>query len=148
MKTLWQDETRREVVERIGQLTPERKPEWGRMSSHQMVGHLIRSVQMATGELHVKSKSTPLGWPGVRQLVVYYLPFPKNVPTAPELLVATTPNAFSADLSDLRETINRMVARGQDARWPEHPAFGPLTGDAWGVLVYRHMDHHLRQFGV
>jgi hypothetical protein len=44
--------------------------------------------------------------------------------------------------------MDRFAARGQDGPWVDHPAFGRLSPRAWGVLVYRHMDHHLRQFGV
>lgn len=30
----------------------------------------------------------------------------------------------------------------------EHPAFGDLSYDAYGCLIAKHTDHHLRQFGV
>ena len=148
MKSMWQDETRREVSDRIGQLARDRKGEWGRMSSQQMVCHLIGSVQMAIGEKAIANRWTPFRIPGVKEFVLYIAPFPKNVPTATELVVTSTPNPWDRDVAELRQTIDRFVGRGREARWPEHPAFGTLSGSQWGVLVYRHVDHHLRQFGV
>jgi len=148
MKSMWQHDTRREVVDRLGQLTPDRRAEWGRMSAQQMICHLTASVQMANGEKAVAAKQTPLRYPIIKQLLIYALPFPKNVPTAPELLVPSTPNGWSKDLDNLQAALDRFVARGPEARWCDHPAFGPLSAQQWGVLVYRHMDHHLRQFGV
>jgi len=148
MKTIWQEAARREVFDRIEKLSADRPAQWGRMSSQQMVRHLIGSVQIATGELVVKDKRTPLRLPGIKHMVVCYLPFLKNLPTAPELMITSTPNTWTHDIDDLKSTISRFVGRGADARWPPHPAFGRLSGKQWGVLVYRHVDHHLRQFGA
>jgi hypothetical protein len=148
MKSIWQDATRREVATRLAQLTPERRAEWGRMSAQQMVCHLAASVQMAIGERICAPKRTPLRFPIVKHLVIYVLPFPKSVPTAPELIVAATPNAWARDVGDLQAALDRFIARGPEARWVDHPTFGRLSAGQWGVLVYRHVDHHLRQFGV
>ena len=75
-----------EIHDRVGRLTPDRKGEWGRMSAPQMVCHLGESLKMALGELPVAPKSSPLRYPPLKQFIVYLAPFPKNVPTAPELL--------------------------------------------------------------
>jgi hypothetical protein len=48
-------------------------------------------------------------------------------------------------LTRLLETFSRTDRLGP---WPDHPAFGRLSGAAWGALSYKHIDHHLRQFGV
>jgi hypothetical protein len=89
----------------------------------------------------------PLRYPPLKQFIVYIAPFPKNVPTAPELL-ARSPRDWGADIAELRSLIERFSARRGAEQWPDHPAFGRLSERAWGVLVYRHMDHHLRQFGA
>jgi hypothetical protein len=47
-----------------------------------------------------------------------------------------------------RELLDRAASARTTDTWPEHPAFGKLSTRAWGVLIYRHMDHHLRQFGA
>jgi len=105
-------------------------------------------VKMGTGEYAVAPMLSPLKLPVLNKLFVHYAPFPKNVSTAPELVVTDTPHAWSVDVAELERALTGMVLRGKDASWPDHPAFGKLSADDWGVLVYRHVDHHLRQFGV
>ena len=147
MKSLWQDSTRRDALERLGRLTPESRPAWGRMSAPRMVAHLSDAMRMALGDLPTKSKRLPLRHTPLKQLIVYFMPFPKNAPTAPELL-SSEPGEWAAALETCRTLIDRFAAERRDRDWPEHPAFGRLTAAQWGILGYRHMDHHLRQFGV
>jgi hypothetical protein len=88
-----------------------------------------------------------LRYPPLKQFIVYLAPFPKNVPTAPELL-ARPPGDWAGDVTALLSLVDRVVARGQSATWGQHPLFGALSPSGWGVLMYRHVDHHLRQFGT
>jgi len=60
MKSLVQNETRREIHERIGRLRHDRAPLWGRMSAPQMVAHCADCLRMGLGELPTKSKRLPL----------------------------------------------------------------------------------------
>jgi len=147
MKSMWNDDRQQEIRDRVGRLAPDRKGGWGRLSAPQMVCHLAESLKMALGELPVASKATPLRYPPLKQFIVYVAPFPKNVPTAPELL-ARTPGDWNGDVNALLGLLDRVVARGPAATWAAHPAFGSLSPRAWGVLMYRHIDHHLRQFGA
>jgi hypothetical protein len=148
MKTMWDAPCQREIRERVARLSPESKGEWGKMSAPEMVCHLAESLKMALGDLPVTRKNVPIRYPPLKQLIVYLLPFPQGVPTAPELLTRS-PRAWNADVADLQALVDRFVARGSGTTpWVEHPAFGRLSRRAWGVLVYRHMDHHLRQFGA
>ena len=117
------------------------------MSAPQMVSHLIESMRMATGELPVAPKPGPFRYPPLKQLIIYYLPWPKDAPTAPELLTRS-PHQWDTDVKELATLLDRFSTRAVSGPWPEHPAFGPLSGDAWGFLAHRHVDHHLRQFGV
>ena len=99
------------------------------------------------GDLPVASKTLPIRYPPLKQLIIYVAPFPKGAPTAPELLVRA-PRGVGHDVADVRRC---SAARGRVRHtdgWPEHPAFGKLSKRAWGVLIYRHMDHHLKQFGA
>jgi hypothetical protein len=133
----------------VARLAADRAGAWGRMTAPQMVCHLAESLKMALGELPVASKKMPIRYPPLKQFIIYLAPFPKNAPTAPELL-ARSAGSWAGDVADLQALVDRVSARGADAlaQWPDHPAFGRLSRRAWGVLVYRHMDHHLRQFGV
>lgn len=147
MKSLWQDETRRELQDRLARLTPDRAGLWGRMTAPQMVVHVADSLRTSVGELAVKPKHTPLRYTPIRQLVIYWLPFPKNAPTVPELL-ARRPGAWPDDVAELRDLIDRFATRQVTGAWPVHAVFGRLNGDQWGILMYRHADHHFRQFGI
>ncbi len=133
---------------RLVALTPEHEPRWGRMNARQMLVHVAQQLRMALGEL--QPKPVPAGalgrWP-MKQLVIYVLPWPKGVRTAPELLVCD-PQEWSRDRESLEELIRRMSQSGPETVFAPHPAFGKLSGRAWGVLSYRHLDHHFRQFGV
>ncbi len=89
----------------------------------------------------------PLRYPLLKQLVIYWLPWPKGVPTAPELM-CTDLFDWATERSAVIQLIHSFEKRDPGAPWPVHPAFGRLTSRAWGVLGYRHMDHHFRQFGI
>jgi len=146
MKTIWDAAAQREMHDRIERLAWDRPAAWGSFTAPKMVCHLADSLKMALGDLPVRRKNLPLRYPPIKQLVIYLAPFPKGAPTAPELL-ARQPKEWSADVGDLQALLDRVAAGGPSTLSIEHPAFGHLSPRAWGVLIYRHMDHHLRQFG-
>ena len=147
MKSIWNATDQRSLQDRVRRLTPEHTPRWGRFTAPQVVAHLCDSLRMASSELPVKSKRLPIRYPPLKQLIIYVLPFPKSAPTAPELLVRA-PGDFAADCAELNRRLDEVVRAGPAALSREHPAFGTMNARRWGVLIYRHMDHHLRQFGV
>jgi len=139
--------TRADLSARLSRLAPDRRPEWGKFTAPRMVCHLADSLRMALGELAVAPKRLPLRYPVVKQLVIYLLPFPRGTPTAPELL-ARLPQDWNGEVQALRDEMDKFATRTPQESWPAHPAFGSMSGRAWGVLAYRHMDHHFRQFGI
>jgi hypothetical protein len=146
-KSVWSEDNRRALLERLERLAPDTIPRWGKMNAPQMVAHLTSWARMAGGELTTKTIPVPLRYFPLKQLVIYWLPFPKGVPTAPEL-IARGPTDWAAETAALRAHIGSFATEDKKAEWPLHPAFGKLTPRAWGVLCYRHIDHHFRQFGV
>ena len=147
MKSIWQDQSRCELNDRVGRLAWDRRAQWGKFTAPKMVCHLAESLKMAMGDLNVAPKSSPIRYPPLKQLIVYLAPFPKGVPTAPELL-ARDPREWANDVADVQSLLARAGSARTTDSWPEHPVFGKLSTRAWGVLIYRHMDHHLRQFGA
>ena len=147
MKSLFNPRDHRDLQDRVQRLKADIKPQWGTMTAVQMVAHLSDSLRMASGELEVAPRKVPFRYSPLKELVLYVLPMPKGLPTAPEL-IARKPEDWTAEVADLRDQLNGLVQRGAEALAPEHPAFGALSAKQWGVLVYRHVDHHLRQFGV
>lgn len=99
------------------------------------------------GELPVKPRRLPIRHPPLKQFIIYVMPFPKGAPTAPEL-VSRQATDWAAEVEAIERAFDRLVVRDPAAPWQDHPAFGRMTHRAWGVLIYRHTDHHLRQFGV
>jgi hypothetical protein len=75
-------------------------------------------------------------------------PMRRNSPTARSLIVDDA-RPLETERTRLNELIGRFVAGGAVACTTEpHPFFGKLTPEEWAILTYKHLDHHLRQFGV
>jgi len=147
MRTLWDAPARQDLRQRLARLTPASSRQWGTMSAEQMVAHLVDAMRMAVGDLPVPPRKMLLRFTPIKQLVIYCLPFPKGAPTAPQL-ISRPAGDWPGECAALLTLIDRFAERRRDGGWPDHPAFGRLTGHGWGVLAYRHIDHHFKQFGV
>lgn len=147
MKTLWKPEVRQEISQRLDLLTPDAVAAWGKMNARQMVTHVVDALQMSIGELKTEKKKLSIRFAPLKQLIIYGPPFPKSAPTAPELL-ARQPGNWDTECAKLKELMDTFASRPRDMSFPRHPAFGTLSRRAWGVLGYKHVDHHFRQFGV
>ncbi|HYH78176.1 MAG TPA: DUF1569 domain-containing protein [Longimicrobium sp.] len=147
VRTVFDPAAREELIGRMERVRPDVPPQWGKMNAGQMLAHVNASLAMGLGELKTAPKRTPIANPLARWLLIYKLKWPQGTPTAPELL-ATPPAEWDADLARFRDLMARMGSRPASAEWPRHPAFGAMTGKQWGDLTYKHLDHHLRQFGV
>lgn len=150
MKTFWDSTTRDEICRRVERLTPQSQALWGKFNAAQMLAHLNDAMRMAAGDLSTAEKAAPPVfrlWP-FKQFIVYVAPWPKGAPTAPELIARCDGARFDEEKTAFRKVVDRLATKPADETWPRHPAFGDLTHRAWGVLKYRHADHHLRQFGV
>jgi hypothetical protein len=148
MKTFWDKDAREELCRRMDALTADTKPQWGKFNATEMLAHLNDAMRMAMGELPVESKNLVIRYPPLKQLLIYTLPWPKGAPTAPELLSRGSQAEFAKEKAEFKGVVDRLGQKRASDPWPEHPAFGRLTYRAWGVLKYRHADHHLRQFGL
>ena len=145
--TLLRAASRQEIQQRLAHLVPDRAPLWGKLTAPRMVVHLADAIRMAFGELVVAQMKTPVRYPIIKQLAIYVLPWPQGTPTAPEL-VARAPAAWTGEVVALSALVERFSTRSPRDKWSPHPAFGSMSGRAWGVLAYRHCDHHFRQFGI
>lgn len=149
MKTLFEAETHEELIERLGKLGPDTAREWGKMSPSQMMEHTARALDVATGRVEMKQAfiGKLLGWMAWKKFMGE-APMPKNSPTGPTLIVHDDPD-FETTRARLSELITDFHNRGESgADGMVHGFFGKLNGKQWGELQYKHVDHHLRQFGV
>jgi hypothetical protein len=148
MTTFWHQTTREDLCRRIVLLTPQTKSLWGKFNAAQMVAHLNDAMRMATGELSVAPKKMPIRYFPLKQLILYVLPFPKSAPTAPELLARCNGADLKSEQAQFLILAESTSKKSATDRWPDHPAFGPLSYRAWGILINRHTEHHLKQFGL
>lgn len=147
-KSLANPAVRAEMLDRLQRLSPDAAARWGRMNATQMLTHLVDWMAMADGSLDVAPIHKPgLRYPPLKQLAIYWLPFPRNVMTAPELK-GRPPRNWSIELETVRQRLADYESLSTRVDWPPHPVFGRMTRRAWCVFAYRHMDHHFRQFGV
>lgn len=148
MPTLADSTTRAATVSRIARLTPDATPAWGRMTAPQMLAHCADALRMAYGDLPCAAKNVPLARLAlVKWLMLNVIPFPKGAPTAKELL-SRPPAEWGSEREAIVALVERFGSESGRAAWPAHPLFGPMTGSQWGQLAWKHLDHHLRQFGV
>lgn len=149
--SIFNESKHEEIVARINRLTPESKAAWGKMTVGEMLCHCADGVRMSTGELAVADKSTFFLRSVIKPLIVYVLPMPKSAPTAEEInpqIRGTKPEEFEDDRRKLLECLENVCALPADHSWARHPAFGKLSHRQWGLLAHKHLDHHLKQFGV
>ena len=135
------------VRKRVQALTPETKPTWGKMSVDQMLHHcnlvLAESLGEHKGERSLKG--IPRSW--IRWMILNG-PWGKGAPTRPDMYIAQGQRYdFAAEKARMLAMIDRVLARSMDAEWPESANF-PMTGRHWSQLNFRHLNHHLKQFGV
>jgi hypothetical protein len=136
------------IEARLSALRPGTPHTWGKMTVDQMLWHVNEFLAAAIGEgtLPVRKNSMPLLRPLMR-IMLLYGPWPKSVPTNPGA-VAHGEHDFEAEKGRCRALIAKFVSRPIDGPWPVDPTFGAATGKFASRLQARHLDHHLRQFGV
>jgi len=148
MRSILNEGDRAAISGRLQSLSPSSTARWGTMDVASMLQHLHLSAQMTLGELEVPSvnKRVFQKFP-LKHLVLYVFPFPKGAPTAPKLKPGVA-ESIDEERAALLELLERIGTGPRDGNGPAHPLFGPLTWREWGVVTYKHADHHLRQFGA
>ncbi len=147
VKSLFDPATKQETIDRINKLTPESKPLWGKMNASQMLAHLIVPMGVADGTQ--KIKRTMFGrivGPIARPFFYNEKPVKKNLPTAKEFNMQGIDKNFEAEKKILIDAINKFSEASIINE--THPFFGHLTKEQWAKGTWKHLDHHLQQFGV
>ena len=148
MRSILNEGDRSEISSRLQALSESSTGRWGSLDVAGMLQHLRLSASMTVGELAVPSANKRVFqvFP-VKHLILYVLPFPKGAPTAPELK-AGVEASFEEERAALLQLLGRIGTGSREGAGPSHPLFGPLTWREWGVVTYKHVDHHLKQFGA
>jgi Protein of unknown function (DUF1569) len=149
MKNLFEQDTADEVMSRIDNLQPASLRQWGKMDVAQMLAHCSSTMDMASGTLNPpRAFIGKLIGPFFKSMLTNEKPLGKNSPTDPQLVVADQRD-FAREQEQLKLKLRQFYEGGESrcTRHP-HPFFGPLTPAAWSRGMYKHLDHHLRQFGA
>lgn len=149
MKNLFEQQTVDEVLSRLDNLRPDSKHLWGKMSVSQMLAHCQVPMEVALGERTSKQRfiGKLFGRMAKRKLMSDG-EFKKNLPTDSSFMVKDDRN-FLEEKERLQVLVQRFPSINADSLVTrEHPFFGRMTREEWGILSYRHLDHHLKQFGA
>jgi hypothetical protein len=150
MQNLFEAATADHVKDRISRLRPDSERVWGSMTAPQALAHCSVAMEWALGDSHPPRMFVGriLG-PLVKGRAINSVePLKRNTPTAKALIVQDQRD-LSAEQKRLSTLIDRFASAGpQGCTTHPHSFFGPLTPEEWARLMYKHLDHHLRQFGV
>jgi len=146
MPTIRNPTDRAAVVTRLRNLTPDSRAVWGKFTAPRMICHLADSLRVPLGDIPTSPSGSILARTIGKWLVVHTpLKAPHaRVQTLPVMLT-TPPGIWAVDLKSCETLLERIGAMTSDA---VHPRFGRLSPAEWGLLAWKHHDHHLRQFGV
>jgi Protein of unknown function (DUF1569) len=150
VKNLFDAESARALRARLAALPGNAAPQWGRMTPAQAVAHCALGLEMAVGD-RVPPRML------IGRLIGGFIkpkalgddaPMRRNSPTVPAM-VMTDDHDLNAERVRLDALIARFAAGGPAVCTTKpHSFFGPMTPDEWAILMYKHLDHHLRQFGA
>jgi hypothetical protein len=150
MKTLFDSAAVVEVQARLALLRPESRRLWGKMTVAQAVAHCSGGMEWAVGDRRPPRMFIGRILGAIVKPMVFKddAPMRPNSPTSKDLIVPDDRD-LEAERERLRELIERF-RKGGAAACATHPHsfFGRLTPEEWATLMYKHLDHHLRQFGV
>jgi len=150
MTNLFEEGRAAEFARRINSLKPDSQRQWGKMGVAQMLAHCSTAMQMAMGEMKPPRILFGRIIGGIIKPMVLKqgAPMKRNSPTAKELIISDSRD-FLVERDRLCGLVDRF-AKGGPTVCTEHPHafFGRLTPEEWSALMDKHLDHHLRQFGV
>lgn len=149
MDSLLNESVHAMVVDRINKLSLHSERQWGKMEVAQMLAHCCEAFKVPLSEqpLKITFLGRVVGW-AFKSKLYDDSPWKQGLPTAPNFIIKDK-RVFDAEKERLMDFV-RQFHRNNEQRignYP-HPIFGTFTKEQWGQAMYKHLDHHLRQFGV
>jgi len=149
MKNIFNQMHSAEILKRLDKLSPNSQPQWGKMDVAQMLAHCSSFQDIAMG-----NSFPPRSWLGIivgrfaKQIIYNEKTLPHNMSTIPTILIADD-GEFDTEKEKLKQKIITFQNNGPEkCTTHPHPFFGELTSEQWGKLIYKHLDHHFKQFEV
>jgi hypothetical protein len=150
MKSLFETESYNEVKNRINAIPEGSAPQWGKMNAGQMFKHCQTPFDIIDGTVEFNVKVgffKKLIFSMMKSMMYNDKLWKQSVPTPKEFVID-----YEVDPAQEREKllskVHRFHQRKDQEQWDPHPVFGKFKKDQWGKMNYKHLDHHLRQFGV
>ena len=149
MKTIFNSQVREELILRINSLNKDMKSQWGKMNVFQMVKHNTYWNGWILGKENHTYKQVFMGKIfgklALRKMIKDEKALDKNIPTSSQFKV----KELNGDLEAEKFKLISLIKVYEHYDNPDfiHDFFGTMTKEQIGVLVYKHSDHHLRQFG-
>lgn len=148
MPSLFNTADRQAIVSRFEKLQVSSTAKWGKMNVKQMLHHCQAPLKVATGEMELKQGLIGLLFGKMaKKSLLKPEPFKPNLPTAPEFKPSTAALDFDKEKIALFRLIQKFGETGPLENRGTHPFFGTMTEAEWDALQWKHLDHHLRQFG-
>ncbi|MEK7224755.1 MAG: DUF1569 domain-containing protein [Bacteroidota bacterium] len=147
VKNLFDPAVKQEIITRINKLTPESQRQWGKMNVAQMLAHLQIPMGVALGTNTVKGNwLMKLILPLFKKKLYDETPWKQGLPTDKSFVMTGLEKNFDTEKSQLLEKIKQFSESAIVGE--KHPVFGKLTKENWSKATWKHIDHHLKQFGV
>ena len=147
MNSIFDPSSNATIITRINKLTPESQAVWGKMNVAQMCKHTNEALIVAFGENDVKVNFVFRLLGRMMKNKVFNSEFKKNSPTAKEFIF-TDKYDFETSRNELIKNFSRFAEGHQSIKIVKHPFWGKMNYEDWNKLMWNHVDHHLRQFGV
>lgn len=150
MHSLFSKTDNQNIINRISKITSETQSQWGKMNVSQMLAHCQEPLRVAYGELKLKRGLIAILFGGMvkKQLTKDERSFARNLPTDKAFIVVDQ-KEFEQEKNNLIALVKKCIDVGQNGITKEtHPFFGKMTPAEWDIILWKHLDHHLNQFGA
>jgi hypothetical protein len=147
VKDLFDPSVKQEIIERINKLSAQTQRQWGKMSVSQMLAHVQMPIRIAFGTHQPKgSFLLRLIGPLFKSKLWDEKPYKQGLPTDPTFVMTGIEKDFEKEKAELIDLVNNF--NETNIRSEKHPVFGKLNKHNWSKATWKHLDHHLKQFGV
>lgn len=147
IKNLFEPTVKQDIINRISKLTPQAQQQWGKMNVAQMLAHVQVPMGVALGTHTVKGNwLMKLILPLFKKALYDEKPWKQGLPTDKTFVMTGQEKDFEKEKNSLLDMVNRFTESNMINE--KHPVFGKLTKEQWSKATWKHLDHHLKQFGV
>ncbi|MES2593254.1 MAG: DUF1569 domain-containing protein [Bacteroidota bacterium] len=150
MQSLFNKSDSQNIINRINTLTAITQSQWGKMNVSQMLAHCQEPLHVAFGDLKLKRGLIALLFGGLikKKLTKDEQSFTRNLPTDKAFIVVDQ-KEFEQEKNKLIALVKKYEQVGPDGITKNvHPFFGKMTPTEWDIIQWKHLNHHLNQFGA